>query len=68
MIPILDPVLKTTMSFLNTARCAILPFTEQPADHHDQLNTSQKVSGIQATELFSFFTADIIKEEVVFTR
>ena len=47
---------------------AILPFTEKPSNAH--FAQKQKVSNdeIEACDLFSLFTANIIKEEVVFTR
>jgi hypothetical protein len=45
-------------------RAGIKPFTEKPAT--DKLGT--KKGKIGAADLFSLFTADIIKEDVVFTR
>jgi hypothetical protein len=49
---------------------SILPFKEKPSV---DLNSSasenkDKKSTLNASELFSFFTADIIKEEITFTR
>ncbi|MEO6814752.1 MAG: hypothetical protein ABI172_12540 [Ginsengibacter sp.] len=47
----------------------ILPFTETPSSSEfdgDKEGTSK--AEIQASDLFSFFTANIIKEEIVFTR
>ena len=45
----------------------ILPFYEQPSI--DREKTNQENSGnLQASELFSLFTADIIKKDVLFTR
>ena len=41
-----------------------IPFKEQPFDRYNK-SADGKLSGI---ELFSLFTADIIKQEVVFTR
>lgn len=40
---------------------AIVPFKEKPADE-------VKVSNERASELFSIFTADIIKEDIMFVR
>ena len=43
---------------------SIVPFKEKPAD---VLNKG-KTEDMNASELFSFFTADIIKEDVEFVR
>ena len=44
----------------------IMPYKERPAVNHDQ---KYQIEGkLGATDLFSLFTADIIKEDVVFTR
>jgi len=48
-----------------------IPFTEKPSDKFDQ--PSEEVKGdaggrISALELFSLFTADIIKEKTLFVR
>ena len=44
----------------------ILPYKERPAvQNNEKDKTSDKLG---ATDLFSLFTADIIKEDVVFTR
>ena len=40
---------------------AIVPFKEKPSDE-------VKVSNDKASELFCLFTADIIKEDIVFVR
>jgi hypothetical protein len=42
----------------------ILPFRERPSDE----KKDKEEKKIEAIDLFSMFTADIIKEEVVFTR
>jgi hypothetical protein len=42
---------------------AILPFKEKPSDE-----PKGKKNEMEATELFSLFTADIIKEDVEFVR
>lgn len=48
----------------------ILPFTETPSN--SQYTTDEKDENskneMKASDLFSLFTADIIKEEIVFTR
>ena len=44
---------------------AIVPFKEKPCDN---AMSQEKTNDMQATELFSFFTADIIKEDVQFVR
>lgn len=42
---------------------AILPFKEKPSDE-----PNGKKNEMEASELFSLFTADIIKEDIVFVR
>lgn len=46
----------------------ILPFTEKPSNHRFNEKEEHPMDEIQASELFSFFTANIIKEEVTFIR
>ena len=51
---------------------AIFPFAEKPC-YDDNIPTVENteinvVKRIHATDLFSLFTADIIKEKTVFTR
>ena len=47
-------------------------FTEKPSDKYDPINTdatgNKKNSPINGFELFSLFTADIIKQNVLFSR
>jgi hypothetical protein len=43
---------------------SIAPFKEKPSD----LINKDKKNEMDASELFSFFTADIIKEDVEFVR
>lgn len=43
---------------------SIVPFKEKPAD----IFNKEKKDEMNASELFSFFTADIIKEDVEFVR
>lgn len=59
--------LKTIKNSMSSVE-AILPFTEKPSNAH--FSQKEKVSDeeIGANDLFSLFTANIIKEEVVFTR
>lgn len=45
-----------------------LPFNEKLAVDHTFVHKDDLNKGICASDLFSFFTADVIKEEVVFTR
>ena len=44
---------------------AIAPFKEKPSD---ELSNPGKKDEMNATQLFSFFTADIIKEDIEFVR
>jgi hypothetical protein len=46
----------------------LLPFKELPCEDAFPINKEQKKEELGAVDLFSRFTADIIKEEVVFTR
>ena len=43
---------------------SIVPFKEKPSD----LINKDKKNEMDASELFSFFTADIIKEDIEFVR
>jgi len=43
----------------------IVPFKEKPSDN---LYKEEKKSEMDGSELFSFFTADIIKEDIEFVR
>jgi len=43
---------------------SIVPFKEKPSD----IINKDKKNELEASELFSFFTADIIKEDVEFVR
>jgi len=45
----------------------MLPFTEKPSEER-QGDGMEKNNELGATELFSLFTANIIKEELIFTR
>ncbi len=56
--------IKSSMSFVE----GIFPFTEKPSNEHFVQQEKDIKDEIQACDLFSLFTADIIKEEVVFTR
>jgi hypothetical protein len=58
------------LKFLKTTKASILPFIEYPAVNKEKAGIERKENemAINATELFSLFTASIIKEEVVFTR
>jgi hypothetical protein len=44
----------------------ILPFTETPSE--ERTSPGRDKNPVDAVSLFSLFTADIIKEEVIFTR
>jgi hypothetical protein len=56
--------IKSSMSFVEE----IFPFTEKPSNEHLVQQEKANKDVIQACDLFSLFTADIIKEHVVFTR
>ena len=46
----------------------ILPFTEKPCSNYFAKKEESEKQHMEASELFSLFTANIIKEEVVFVR
>ena len=55
------------LQILKKTKVAILPFIECPASNNCGSKAQDKKS-MNATDLFSIFTADIIKEEVIFMR
>jgi hypothetical protein len=60
-------------SILKQVRASgILPFAEKPSDDTVSVKDGKQKEGnddrIGASDLFSLFTANIIKEEVIFTR
>jgi hypothetical protein len=68
MLMIISPLLDKTFSLLlRQSKAIIFPFTELPAITREEENEKRSFA-LSATDLFSFFTADIIKEDVVFTR
>ncbi|HZI55104.1 MAG TPA: hypothetical protein VFD56_15415 [Chitinophagaceae bacterium] len=46
----------------------ILPFTESPSRNRYRSNATKNKKELGASDLFSMFTANIIKEDVIFTR
>lgn len=58
---------KSAAKVYGTGSSAIQPFAEQPGDDRFK-QTKKEKKDIGASELFSLFTADIIKEETIFTR
>lgn len=67
MNKIILPAVGKTYNEIKVTRAGIVPFTEHPDEERSGSNNSHETK-INAAELFSFFTANIIKEEVVFTR
>ena len=67
MNKIINPLLNEAKETLRKTRASIIPFPELPGTERSSINN---LAGdvIQADLLFSFFTADIIKESVIFTR
>ncbi len=64
-----DTTAAALQDLLKMTKATILPFTERPSSMSNlEARTNTEKSGINATDLFSFFTADIIKQEVLFTR
>jgi hypothetical protein len=58
--------IKTTMTRVSSE--GILPFEEKPSTGCFQHKRNGEEEGMGAHDLFSFFTADIIKEKIIFTR
>lgn len=60
---------KTSFSSLRI-QDGICPFFEKPSDEHNTLDYDLESceERITAIDLFSHFTADVIKEKVIFTR
>jgi hypothetical protein len=46
----------------------LVPFQEKPCEDTFPINKEEKKENLGAADLFSRFTADIIKEDIVFTR
>jgi hypothetical protein len=60
--------LDKNVSSLDMARSSdIIPFTERPSDARSSTESNSR-DKLVAADLFSLFTADIIKEEKIFTR
>ena len=61
---------KLTSILKHVTISGILPFTEEPSEERksDAGDSKESDGRIGASDLFSMFTANIIKEEVVFTR
>lgn len=56
-------------SFANRiVKDGITPFKEEPSSDTTQTGSGGANQQLQASQLFSMFTADIINEQVVFTR
>ena len=69
MKQIITPIFNKTVEILKTTRATILPFTERPSEENKGLSDDKEAcEEINATELFAIFTADIIKQKVLFTR
>jgi hypothetical protein len=65
--PYLRRSIKKSLSLIE----GIFPFTEKPSMNHFEIEKNKhKETGadMEACDLFSLFTADIIKEDVIFTR
>jgi len=73
MIEMISPLLRK-FAFSNLIRQSkelILPFTEHPSDNtygNEGTKTETPSESKSAVDLFSLFTADIIRKDVVFFR
>lgn len=63
---LITPIFTRTLDMLKLTKTRVIPFKECPSQ--ETPSTDAQSSQIKASELFSLFTADIIKEEVVFVR
>jgi hypothetical protein len=68
MKKLINPFIEKTVDVLKYTRSAITPFSEKPASEEMFPGSDDDERNMNATELFSFFTADIIKQKVLFTR
>jgi hypothetical protein len=70
MQEIIPSVIKIGVKKSNTVRRdGILPFTERPSHNlQKKEEPANRDDEINASELFSLFTANIIKEKIIFTR
>jgi len=59
---------KTPLIVKATSFAGIKTFKQKPTDAFDGRSTRRSDVGMSAADLFSFFTADIIKEEKLFIR
>jgi hypothetical protein len=67
MKKIIPQKLKTIKHSMSSVE-AILPFTEKPSNSHFAQKDKVITDEIEACDLFSLFTANIIKEEFLLTR
>ena len=68
MLKKLNATKQDIIKMLVNTRAAILPFCEQPAPNKDKDHAQDHSSELNAADLFSLFTAGIIKENVIFSR
>ncbi len=61
-----EPLNKKTVKSTKNILDGILPFTEKPANENEKKSYDRDQK--RAYELFSYFTANIIKEETTFVR
>lgn len=61
-------ILKTRTRISAVMLDKILPFKEIPTDHILEMNGREEPEENHAYDLFGYFTADIIKENVTFIR
>lgn len=61
-------VKKIVRSVSVVATNAIVPFAEKPSEKKYDSTGEENKKGLAASDLFSIFTADIIRQDVVFTR
>ncbi len=68
MKTITSPKLRIAMKRSLSLVEGILPFTQKPSNNHFEVKEDNPNDEMKASDLFSLFTADIIKEQVIFTR
>ncbi|MGZ8509134.1 MAG: hypothetical protein ACXWWD_12345 [Chitinophagaceae bacterium] len=59
---------KLTTPVKKTLLTGILPSSERPSEQPAAYHHGRGKTGLAASDLFSLFTADIIKEQKIFTR
>ena len=64
----LSSLRQTLRAVVRKTKSGIMPFTEKPSEDTSLEAKGKSAHKMHATELFSQFTANVIKEEKIFVR